>query len=78
MFVLRVVQGNLTRKYRRDRRVCSYVQEHHITFGTMADEFDYSLFGDILVKPSTGESETPVNVLKNKVVSWLGSVFELS
>jgi len=44
----------------------------------MADEFDYSLFGDILVKPSTGESETPVNVLKNKVVSWLGSVFELS
>jgi hypothetical protein len=35
----------------------------------MAEDFDYSLFGDLLVKPSTGESADPMTVLTDKVVS---------
>jgi hypothetical protein len=41
----------------------------------MAEDFDYSLFGDLLVKPSTGESADPMAVLTDKVVSlsgWFG------
>lgn len=36
----------------------------------MANEeaFDYSLFGDILIRGTTGEEAVPVKVLKNKVV----------
>ena len=34
----------------------------------MAEEFDYSLFGDILVKGTSGDEAKPVDVLKNKVV----------
>lgn len=36
----------------------------------MAEEFDYSLFGDSLVKPSTGESADPMEVLTDKVVRF--------
>ena len=35
----------------------------------MSDDFDLALFGDSLVKPSTGEEADPVDVLANKVVS---------
>ena len=31
-------------------------------------ELDFALFGDILIKPSTGETADPVDVLVNKVV----------
>lgn len=34
----------------------------------MSDDFDFSLFGEVLTKPSTGESADPVDVLTNKVV----------
>ena len=35
----------------------------------MGDEqFDFSLFGDTITKPSTGETANPENVLANKVV----------
>ncbi|KAG7369035.1 redoxin domain protein [Nitzschia inconspicua] len=34
----------------------------------MADDFDYSLFGDLLVKPSTGESADPMEILSDKVI----------
>jgi hypothetical protein len=34
----------------------------------MSDDFDYSLFGDVLIKPSTGESADPMAVLPDKVV----------
>jgi hypothetical protein len=30
---------------------------------------DYSLFGEILVNPATGETATPTEALKGKVVS---------
>jgi hypothetical protein len=35
----------------------------------MSEDFDYSLFGDVLVKPSTGEKADPLEVLSDKVVS---------
>jgi hypothetical protein len=36
----------------------------------MADqELDFGLFGDVLIRPSTGETADPVDVLVNKVVS---------
>ena len=34
----------------------------------MADEFDFSLFGDLLKMPSTGQTATPEDVLSGKVV----------
>jgi hypothetical protein len=34
----------------------------------MADEFDYSLLGDTLVRPSKGETANPMEVLSGKVV----------
>ena len=34
----------------------------------MSDDFDLSLFGDSLVKPSTGEEADPIDVLADKVV----------
>jgi hypothetical protein len=34
----------------------------------MSDDFDLSLFGDTLVKPSSGESADPIEVLADKVV----------
>eukprot|EP00934_Nitzschia_sp_Nitz4_P004486 Nitzschia sp. Nitz4//scaffold49_size126201//25409//27032//NITZ4_003632-RA/size126201-augustus-gene-0.8-mRNA-1//-1//CDS//3329553119//4476//frame0 len=34
----------------------------------MADEVDFALFGDVLIKPSTGETAKPTDVLKNKVI----------
>ena len=36
----------------------------------MGDEFDFTLFGDILVNPSTGEEKKPEDVLKDKVVCF--------
>jgi hypothetical protein len=42
----------------------------------MAEDFDYTLFGDLLVKPSTGESADPMTVLTDKVVSFLCVWFE--
>lgn len=35
----------------------------------MSESLDYSLFGDVLVKPASGETATPQEVLMNKVVS---------
>jgi hypothetical protein len=32
---------------------------------------DYSLFGEVLVNPATGETATPTEALKGKVVSIL-------
>ena len=34
----------------------------------MAEEFDFSLFGDVVVRPSTGEKADPLEVLADKVV----------
>ena len=34
----------------------------------MAEEFDFSLFGDVVVRPSTGETADPIEVLADKVV----------
>jgi len=34
----------------------------------MADEFDFSLFGDTVVRPATGETADPIEVLADKVV----------
>jgi hypothetical protein len=34
-----------------------------------AGDFDFSLFGDLLVKPSTGETADPVEALSDKIVS---------
>ena len=33
------------------------------------DELDFNLFGDVLTKPSTGETADPIDVLAGKVVS---------
>jgi len=40
----------------------------------MADDFDYSLLGDSLIKPSTGESADPKKVLQDKVVGCYENV----
>jgi hypothetical protein len=48
-----------------------YTTLHYSTVGIsiMAEEpFDYSLFGDSLVRGMTGEEADPVDVLQNKVV----------
>lgn len=34
----------------------------------MAQEFDFTLLGDIVVRPSTGETADPLEVLSDKVV----------
>lgn len=34
-----------------------------------AEEFDFTLIGDLVVKPSTEESDDPIKVLTNKGVS---------
>mmetsp|Transcript_1018 Transcript_1018/g.1974 ORF Transcript_1018/g.1974 Transcript_1018/m.1974 type:complete len:422 (-) Transcript_1018:110-1375(-) len=34
----------------------------------MAEEFDFSLFGDVVVRPSTGETADPIEVLADKVI----------
>ena len=37
----------------------------------MAEEFDFALFGDVVVRPSTGETADPLEVLADKVVRIL-------
>lgn len=36
---------------------------------TSGGELDFSLLGDLLVKPSTGETADPIEVLSDKIVS---------
>ena len=38
---------------------------------TGGNDFDFSLFGDVLIKPSTGEEADPVEVLSDKIVSFV-------
>jgi hypothetical protein len=38
----------------------------------MTEVLDYSLFGEVLIKPATGETATPTEALKGKVVSAIG------
>ena len=39
------------------------------------DELDFNLFGDVLTKPSTGETADPIDVLAGKVVSNRKALF---
>jgi hypothetical protein len=41
------------------------------------ETIDYSLFGEVLVKPATGVTATPIEALKGKVVSATIHSFKL-